>query len=265
MSRESRIVELRDGWARIRVHQFGGGRPLVFLPGVGGLPADDSFLELLGEHFRVHAVMLPGFEDSEVGEGLETVLDFTLLVFDVVDALGLTRPVLAGHSFGGMIAAEMAAIAPNEVEHLVLLSAMGLWNDAHPVPDLFATLPFELPDLMLHDAEIRGDLVSAGGDLNDPEFLTVFLVENARRMGTVGKLLFPVPDRGLCDRLYRIAAQTLIVWGRSDRFMDLSYAQSFANAIRTARVELLEDAGHMVPYEQPQRVVGLLREFVSAG
>ncbi len=261
MTGESRLIELRAGWAKIRVHECGSGGGLLYVPGAGGLPRGERFLARLGEHFRVHAVMLPGFDDSEAGEGLESMLDFTLLVFDVMDALGLSRPMLVGHSFGGMIAAEMAAIAPNDVERLALLAPMGLWSDEHPIPDLFAKLPFELPELMLHDAEGHADLVSAGGDLNDPEFLTEFLVENARRMGTAGKLLFPVPDRGLSDRLYRIRARTLVAWGSSDRFVDPVYGQRFTDGIRDARLEHVSNAGHMLPYEQPEKVARLVYQL----
>ena len=50
--------------------------------------------------------------------------------------------------------------------------------------------------------------------MNDPEFLKQFLVMNARRLGMAGKILFPIPDRGLGQRLQRIAARTLIVWAR---------------------------------------------------
>jgi pimeloyl-ACP methyl ester carboxylesterase len=48
---------------------------------------------------------------------------------------------------GGMIAAEMAAVAPGEVERLGLIAPAGLWLDDHPVPDLFSKLPHELPAL----------------------------------------------------------------------------------------------------------------------
>ena len=81
------------------------------------------------------------------------MLDFTLHALDVVEALGLKEPILVGHSMGGMIAAEMAAIAPNEVEQLCLLAPAGLWLDDHPIADMFAMLPFEMPALLFHDAE----------------------------------------------------------------------------------------------------------------
>ncbi len=81
------------------------------------------------------------------------MLDFTLHTWDVVDALGLKDPILVGHSMGGMIAAEMAAIAPNDVSRLALICPAGLWLDDHPIVDVFSTLPFEMPALLFHDAE----------------------------------------------------------------------------------------------------------------
>ncbi len=243
---------------RIRVYHGGSGPDLLFLHGAGGLLADDPFLAKLCQHFTVHAPLLPGYEDSEGGDDLRSMLDVTLHTADVSKALGLERPLLVGHSMGGMIAAEMAAVAPGSVERLVLICPAGLWRDDRPVADLFAALPFELPGLLLHDPEKHGALLSAGGDLDDPEFLTEFLVGNARRMGMAGKLLFPIPDRGLENRLYRIEAKTSIIWGQSDRVIDPSYAQEFARLIPRAKATVLEQAGHMVPYEQTDRVVELI-------
>ena len=54
---------------------------------------------------------------------------------------------------GGMIAAEMAAIAHTEVARLCLLAPAGLWLDDHPIADIFSKLPYELPGLLFHDAE----------------------------------------------------------------------------------------------------------------
>ncbi len=55
---------------------------------------------------------------------------------------------------GGMIAAEMASVSPHALSGLMLLSPAGLWLDQHPVTDIFATLPFELPALLFHDPAI---------------------------------------------------------------------------------------------------------------
>jgi pimeloyl-ACP methyl ester carboxylesterase len=126
------------------------------------------------------------------------------------------------------------------------------------VADIFAALPFELPGLLFHDPEKNGHLLSDGGDLNDPEFLTDFLVGNARRLGMAGKLLFPIPDRGLAKRLYRVRARTSVIWGDSDRLIDPVYADEFVRRIPDATLTRVPAAGHMVQYEQPAAVLGAI-------
>jgi len=155
---------------------------------------------------------------------------------------------------GGMIAAEMAATAPNDVSRLVLIAPAGLWMDDHPIPDIFSLLPFEMPKYLFHDPESGAKLMTSGLKIDDPEFLKTYLVRNARQMGMAGKLLFPIPDRGLADRLYRITAKTVIVWGMSDRLIPPVYGRAFAKAIAGARLIETSEAGHMVILERPAAV-----------
>jgi len=272
----SRLVETAGGRTKVRVYEGGSGAPLLFLPGATGLFPDDPFLAALAARHRVAAPLLPGYEDSEGAENLRTMLDVTLWAFDVLEALGMEKPLVVGHSLGGMIAAEMAALCPREIERLVLVAPAGLWLDAHPIPDLFAAMPFELPALLFHDAALGARLLASGlpnealrdasgkGALelaalvqrfDDTSFLQDFLIQNARRLGMAGKLLFPIPDRGLSERLYRVRARTTLVWGDSDRLMDPAYASAWQRLLPGARLVRVPDAGHMLPYEKPDAVL----------
>ena len=77
--------------------------------------------------------------------------------------------IVAGHSMGGMIAGEMAALAPNDVRGLALIAAAGLWLDDHPIPDLFAKLPYEMPELLFNDVELGTRLITQGFDFGHSE------------------------------------------------------------------------------------------------
>jgi len=186
------------------------------------------------------------------------MLDITLHTFDVIDALGLDRPILVGHSMGGMIAGEMVAIAPGEVERLALIAPAWLWLDDHPVPDVFSKLPHELPALLFHDPEFGGRVMTAGADLDDPKFLEAFVIRNTRQLAMAGKLLFPIPERGLVDRLYRIRANTVIVWDESDRMIPPAHGEAFCRGVIGAELVRLPSAGHMVILEQPEAVVAAI-------
>jgi len=238
----------------VRYYEAGSGPPLVYLHGAGGVPLQDPFIDALAATHHVYAPLVPGYGDSEECPEIRDMLDFTQHTWDVVAALGLKDPILVGHSMGGMIAAEMAAAQPNDVSRLALIAPAGLWDDDHPIADLFATLPFEMPALLFHDAEAGAAMMTAGRNVEDPNFLQTYLVANARQLGMAGRILFPIPERGLAGRLYRIKAKTVIVWGDSDKLIPPVYAHGFKKGIAGAQLVSIPEAGHMVMVEKPQAV-----------
>jgi len=242
----------------VRYYEGGTGQPLVFLHGAGGLDLDLGFLDSLATKFHVYAPLVPGYGDSEECAELRDMLDFTLHTWDVVDRLGVKDPVLVGFSMGGMIASEMAAIAPNDISRLALIAPAGLWLDDHPVADFFSMMPYELPKYLFHDAVAGAKAFQAAGDMSDPKFLQAFLVQNARQLGAAGKILFPIPERGLSSRLYRIKARTLVIWGESDKLIPPVYAKAFQRAIPRADVVMIPEAGHVVPFEKPAEVISAI-------
>lgn len=242
----------------VRYIEGGEGPPLVFLHGAGGVTPEDPFLNALARTHHVYAPLLPGYGDSEEAPEIRDMLDFTLHTWDVVDALGLKDPILVGHSMGGMIAAEMAAVQPHDVSRLGLICPAGLWMDDHPVTDLFALMPYEMPQALFHDAEAGAAILTANRKVDDPNFLQTYLVANARQLGMAGRILFPIPERGLASRLYRIKARTVIVWGDSDRMIPPPYAHAFKKGIAGAELVSIPEAGHMAPVEKTAQVVDAL-------
>jgi len=258
------MVETRRG-ARIRLLESGptDGPPLVFLHGVMGLLDDMRFLDLLGQRHRVFAPELPGYGGSAGEELLEDMLDFALHGWDVLDALKLERPVVTGHSLGGMIAAEMACLAPNALDKLVLIDPFGVWLDEQPIPDVFSLLPFEFGEYLFHNQERAAALLAGAADLADPESLRQFFVDNARRLGTAGKILFPIPNRRLSKRLYRLSTSTLVVWAEDDRLMPPPYAARWQTLLPCSKGVHVADAGHMLPYEQPRVLAEAVLSFLN--
>lgn len=239
----------------VRYYEGGQGQPLVFLHGAGGLDLDMGFLNALAEKFHVYAPLVPGYGDSQECPELRDMLDFTLHTWDVIGALGLKDPILAGFSMGGMIASEMAAVAPNDVSRLALIAPAGLWLDDHPIPDIFAMLPYQLPAYLFYDEAAGAKILSAGADMSDPKFLQAFLVQNARQLGAASKIMFPIPDRGLATRLYRIKAKTVLIWGECDKLIPPVYAQAFQRGVAGAELVLIPQAGHVAPFERPGDVI----------
>lgn len=257
-SPRSRVVPLGANRPTIEVLEAGEGTPLLFLHGAGGIPVWEGVLPLLAREYRVHAPLLPGFGQSTGLDYIEDNLDLTLHGFDVMEALGLERPYVLGESMGGWIAAEMAALRPREVGRLALAAPAGLWRDAAPVPDMFGMMTDELVPYLFHDQNCSAAqrMLGIRALLSDKDDRTQeqveFLITLARGFRTAAKFLFPIPERGLERRLFRIGAPTLVVWGKQDRFMEPVYADIFAEKIRGARVEMVDRAGHLIGLERPE-------------
>jgi pimeloyl-ACP methyl ester carboxylesterase len=243
---------------KIRVLSAGDGPPLVFLHGAGGL-FWDPFMDALAASRRVVAPEHPGAGMSQGVEHVEDVWDLVLYYNELLDALGLRETALAGHSFGGMVAAEIAATNPERVTDLVLLAPIGLWRDDHPVPDISGMPYSELTRLVVADP--GGPIAAAlvGPDMTDPEAL--FMA--AMTMASILQFIWPLPDKGLRKRLYRVKARTLVVWGAQDRLVDPAYGDDFAAAIPHARLELIDGAGHLLPLEQPDATIAAVTTFLT--
>jgi pimeloyl-ACP methyl ester carboxylesterase len=248
----------------VNVFEGGTGPDLLFLHGAGGLlGADDPFLLRLAESFSVHAPELPGYGASVGEELLEDMLDFTLHGWDCADALGLDAPHVVGHSMGGMIAAEMCAVDNRRAASLTLIAPAGMWIDEHPIADIFGVLPFDLPGLLFHDPAAGAGVLAAGMDFSDMDALVAFYIRNARQLGTAGKLLFPIPNRRLSKRIYRLTTPTLLVWGESDQLIPPVYADRWAELIPHADLVTIAEAGHMAPIEQPDQVAAAIEKHVN--
>jgi len=257
-----RTVETKKG-TRCRVLEGGSGTPLVFLHGAGGLLRDNPFLDRLAQRYHVLAPEWPGYGESTGEELLEDMLDFTLHGWDLVEALGVRQPHLVGHSMGGMIAAEMACVAPREVGKLALASPAGLWLAEHPIPDIFAMLPGQLAEALFVDAKAGQALLTGGADLSNMDALKEFYLGTQRRLAMAGKILFPIPNRRVSKRLYRVTAKTLVLWGGADKLIVPAYAERWGRLIPGATVEIVPDGGHMLPYEQPAAFVGAVSRFLG--
>src|SRR5262249_62182042 len=119
-----RVVPLRAGRTQT-VYKGGDGPPLVFLHGGGGLVLEDPLLVELERSHTVSAPVAPGFADLADLDELRDVHDLAMHYDDLVEALGLDGVPVVGHSFGGMVAAELAAHYPRRISKLVLIAPVG--------------------------------------------------------------------------------------------------------------------------------------------
>jgi pimeloyl-ACP methyl ester carboxylesterase len=193
--------------------------------------------------FRTYAVDLPGFGANRATRwrGLDAAADW---LSAWMDAKGLKRAHLAGHSLGGAVAARVAAEYPERVDRLVLVDA------AVRAPRVRAPLRM-------------GNVWHILGR-RQPGFLPMLAHDVARMApSSFVAALIEVLQRDWDEDLARITAPTLVLWGERDAIMPIAHGQRLAEAIPAARIVTLPDVGHNPMWECTEafndEVVGFLR------
>jgi pimeloyl-ACP methyl ester carboxylesterase len=257
---EVRFVSVRG--TRVRVLRQGSGEPLVFLHGAGVRGAWLPVLAGLATHWAVWRPDHPGFNESDDDDRIDSVHDLAFFYLDLLDALELPRVTLVGASLGGWLAAEIAVLAPDRVAALVLIDAAGLRVAGEPAPDVFTLNPIQLAELLYHNPALRSAAVEEAGVLDQsPEALRTYLRNRIATSHLAWNPYFHDPK--LPDRLHRVTAPTVVIWGREDRIVPVAHARRWQELIADVRLELIDDAGHLPHVEQPERVVEILRSVRS--
>ncbi len=255
-------VRVLGGALDMTVNIAGRGEPLVFLHSAGGFYWDD-FLDRLANDYTVYAPYFPGTAPGKPNEidHVDNLWDVVLAYDDLLDALDLDRSRLVGHSFGGLLAAELAAQRRAGVEKLVLIAPIGLWREDSPytVANWCTLGPDEIMDVLFHRKD--EPRVQKRMALPDDEHAAALAqVHFIWTLGCTGKVIWPIPDKGLGKRIHRVSAPSLVVWGENDRLIPPAYAAEFGRRLPRAEVFMIPECGHEPPLEQTD----VLCERVSA-
>jgi pimeloyl-ACP methyl ester carboxylesterase len=256
-----RTVSLRGGAVTFRVLSAGAGEPLVWFHSIHDRTAWPAFLDRLASRYTVYAPQHPGVGGSTGVETLDDLLDLTLAYDELLDALGLASAHLVGHFFGGMVAAELAAVLPRRARRLVLASPLGLWRDDAPSADVLILPAEDLLPALWADPGSEAARRWATLPEADEENMAAQIDAIARK-SAIARFVWPIPDRGLTRRLHRVAAPTLLLWGDADRANPLVYAEEWQRRVKGAALVLLP-GGHMVLHEAPAAAAAAITEFLS--
>jgi len=261
---ETRRIRLWQDQIETEVEVSGSGPPVIFLHGPWGL-RDRDWLGYLASTQKIYAPRHPGTTpgDPDGIHQLNDWLDLVIYYGELLDRLGLDAVSLVGHSFGGMLACEMAAAMPNRVQKLALIAPLGLWRDDLPVRN-WMILPEDQRRPTLF-ADPAGPAAERFFDVPaDPRVRAEVQADFIWSQACTGKFVWPIPDKGLKMRIHRIAAPTLVIWGKADVVIAAAYAREFASRIAGARFALIENAGHLPHLERSDEVTRLVREFVAS-
>jgi pimeloyl-ACP methyl ester carboxylesterase len=255
---ESTALEFNG--AAIQLLRAGSGEPLLFLHPAGGAGQWRPYHGLLAREFDVIAPDCPGFGGSDPIDAIEGIDDHVYFTLDLLDRLGLERPNVAGASFGGWLAAELAVHAPHRVRCLVLVDAIGLDLPDHPYADLFAMTREETIAALFHDPAIGESVFPPDPDIE-------VLVQDYKDKTALAKVAWSpfMCDPKLARRLHRIVAPTLVLWGADDRVAPVAHGKRYAELIPDGQLTVLPNCGHAALVEQTGPAVEAIVEFLRRG
>jgi len=240
---------------RIAYVAAGAGAPAVcFVHGTGGSSrAWMHQLDGLADLGQIIALDLPGHGGSG-GSIPKAIEDAAAVIAEFLDALGIARVVIGGHSMGGAIAQQFALSYPERTDGVILI---GTGARLRVLPRLLDLLAADYPrgvDLLMSLAVSAQALAELKTELH-----------RATADNAPGVVL---GDLQACDRfdvmkrISAISAPTLVICGDEDQLTPPKYARFLGERIAGATVAVIAGAGHYVQVEKPRETTAAIREFL---
>jgi 3-oxoadipate enol-lactonase len=255
---------------KIGYELLGDGEPLALVHGLaydragwGRLPG------LLARSFRVVLIDNRGVGESDAPEGPYAVSQLADDVVAVLDDAGIERTNLFGVSLGGYVAQELALTHPERIEKLVLVSTAPGGPRSHPMPaagiEAFGKYP-----TMEREAGLRlmvENSLGARGVRDVPGLaneIFAYRLEHAPSLAAWQAQAYAGATFDAYDRIGAIAVPTLVIQGGADNVVDPRNAELLAELIPDARAEIVPERGHLLVWEDSERVAELVTEFLQS-
>lgn len=235
----------------------GSGPPVLVLHGwAANIEAVYPIVTGLSPVATVYALDLPGFGETDPPtEQPWGVAEYQAFVAAFMDAIGIGRTAIVGHSNGARIAIRMAATEPGRVERLILVDAAGI----RPKRTLRYYRRVAMAKVGKHAARLLG---------RPGERLREVLVGRAASAdylaaGEMRPTLVKLVNTDLREHLPSIKAPTLLVWGADDADTPIADGELMERLIPDAGLVVFESAGHYSYLDQTARFATVARHFLA--
>jgi pimeloyl-ACP methyl ester carboxylesterase len=220
----------------------------------------DRLVTLLPDSVRAMAIDQRGHGDADVPETGYSLAEFAGDIEAFMDALDVPSAVLVGVSSGGYVAQQVAITCPQRVAGLVLVGSPRTLQGRPPFADEIDQLRDPVPESWVRDSltwfPLFHDVPQA--------YIDARVRDGARLPAHVWKETFD----GLCAAepptdIGTIGCPTLIVWGDRDELLSRDQQADLSAAIPGSQLLVYEQTGHLVLWEQPERVARDVTAFVE--
>lgn len=258
----------------MQIVERGTGEPLVFVPGLQGRWEYMSrTVEALAEFYRVLTFPLcdePAAKAAfDRSQGIDNYAD---QVEHVLDDKNISRAVICGTSFGGLVALRTAARTPARVSALVMASTPGPGWHLNARHKLYTRLPWIFGPLFAAESPWRVGReidIALPGKLERRRFQSDQVQAFMRAPLSFSRMAARARSIERHDRTADcalVSCPALIIHGDPDldHVVDTGGTLEYAQLIRGARVEVMARTGHLGPVTKPHEFVAIVRPFVSA-
>lgn len=248
---------------RLVVREYGSGVPVLLVHAWGETHRSfDRLVPLLAGHLRLVVPDQRGAGDSDKPPDGYSLAQSAADLVELLDALDLTSIFLVGTSSGGYVAQQISVDHADRVDGLVLVgSPHSLAGGGDPFGAVLSDLhdPVTLNDVRSINSAISLDHPVPAQFLADQDQSALTIPPHVWRAAYDGLLTATPPlDTG------RITIPTLVLWGATDEVLPRKQADDLVAAIPGARLVVYQGTGHLVLWEQPERVASDILSFVVA-
>jgi pimeloyl-ACP methyl ester carboxylesterase len=245
----------------VEVRRGGTGAPLLVIHGELGVPGWLEAYQRLAESFDVIVPSLPGYGGSARPDWIMGVHDLAAWVTWFARDSEIRTPVnVIGCSLGGWVAAEIATVAPQFIDKMVLVGAMGIKPQAGEIFDYFLESGQTGLRRAFHQPEQSAEFARYYGTERPAE--EIERIEQHREMTCRIAWKPYMHSLTLPHLLAGVQTPTLIVWGKDDAITPLDSGEFYHRAIRGSRLVTLDHCGHMPEMEKPAEFAAVVRDFL---
>jgi len=261
MNNPPRLIDIAG--ITVELRRGGSGTPVLVIHGELGMPGWLESFAQLAEHHDVIVPSLPGYGRSTRPDWIMGVHDLAAWVTWFARDIDLRTPVnVIGCSLGGWVAAEIATVAPQFFNKMVLVGAMGIKPEQGEIFDYFLESGLTGLRRAFHRPEQSSAFMRYWGNEWTPE--ETDLVEQHREMTCRIAWKPYMHSLTLRHLLPGVSTPTLLLWGGEDAITPINSGEIYQRAIPRSRLVVIENCGHMPEMEKPTEFAGLIENFLAS-